>query len=59
MIDAFHALAYDAPCIAIALFDFYEGAPPTMMYVHAPSLAKLKQDIAGFMSTATPPSKAK
>jgi hypothetical protein len=30
-----------------------------MMYVHAPSLAKLKQDIARFMSAATPPSKAK
>jgi hypothetical protein len=30
-----------------------------MMYVHAPSLAKLKQDIARFMSAATTPSKTK
>jgi hypothetical protein len=30
-----------------------------MMYVHPPSLAKLKQDIAKFISTATSPSKTK
>jgi carboxypeptidase C (cathepsin A) len=36
---------------------YYEAGH--MMYVHPPSLAKLKQDIARFMSTATPPSKAK
>jgi carboxypeptidase C (cathepsin A) len=36
---------------------YYEAGH--MMYVHAPSLAKLKQDIARFMSTATTPSKTK
>jgi carboxypeptidase C (cathepsin A) len=36
---------------------YYEAGH--MMYIHAPSLAKLKQDIARFMSAATPPSKAK
>jgi carboxypeptidase C (cathepsin A) len=36
---------------------YYEAGH--MMYVHAPSLAKLKQDIARFMSAATTPSKTK
>jgi len=36
---------------------YYEAGH--MMYVHPPSLAKLKQDIARFMGTATSPSKAK
>jgi carboxypeptidase C (cathepsin A) len=36
---------------------YYEAGH--MMYVHPPSLAKLKQDIAGFMSAAAAPSKVK
>jgi carboxypeptidase C (cathepsin A) len=36
---------------------YYEAGH--MMYVHAASLAKLKQDIARFMSAATPPSKSR
>ena len=36
---------------------YYEAGH--MMYVHAPSLAKLKQDIAKFMSTSTAAGKAK
>ena len=36
---------------------YYEAGH--MMYVHPPSLAKLKQDIAKFMGTATSPSKTK